>query len=491
MRPVLHKAPARRAAVEAGAFGQGRPEPGVVGAPAKRWPAFYAGLVGAWLGLALLKFGNPVILDHLVEPPRDVYEGIFVAWPVKWGYLIGGLVALAGLSLARVERSRLHWLVWLPAAWLGWQFLAATQTVDARLTGAVLKHFTTCVAGFYLGLFALSRVRRLEPFWAMILAAMLWVLWTGLEQHFGGLEATRQHVRAQPNFPQMPPAYLKKLESDRIFSTLVYPNALAGALLLLTPVCLLTTWRLSARLATATRAVLVGSVAAAASGCLYWSGSKAGWLIALGLLTVVLLRLKLARTVKLGVVGVVLVAGLAAFSLKFAAYFQTGATSVGARFDYWRAAWEVALTKPVFGSGPGTFAIPYAERRARMMEPSEMTRLVHNDYLEQASDSGVVGFLTFTVFVLGSVGVLGRTTGGDGRRLAVWLGLLGWALQSFVEFGLYLPALAWPAFVLLGWLWGTRGGGPPATGLTSSQQIPIARIPSTPRRGSPTFPPAR
>jgi hypothetical protein len=45
------------------------------------------------------------------------------------------------------------------------------------------------------------------------------------------------------------------------------------------------------------------------------------------------------------------------------------------------------------------------------------------------------------------------TMGGrDWEAFAVWLGMLGWALQGFVEFGLYIPALAWPAFVMLGWL---------------------------------------
>ncbi|MDB6023564.1 MAG: O-antigen polymerase, partial [Pedosphaera sp.] len=39
---------------------------------------------------------------------------------------------------------------------------------------------------------------------------------------------------------------------------------------------------------------------------------------------------------------------------------------------------------------------------------------------------------------------------------AVWLGVLGWALQSFVEFGLYIPALAWPAFGFMGWLLGAN-----------------------------------
>jgi uncharacterized RDD family membrane protein YckC len=41
---------------------------------------------------------------------------------------------------------------------------------------------------------------------------------------------------------------------------------------------------------------------------------------------------------------------------------------------------------------------------------------------------------------------------------AVWTGVFGLALQSFVEFGLYIPALAWPFFLLLGWLWGQDDG---------------------------------
>ena len=40
-------------------------------------------------------------------------------------------------------------------------------------------------------------------------------------------------------------------------------------------------------------------------------------------------------------------------------------------------------------------------------------------------------------------------------RFAVWLGVLGWCLQGLVDFGLYIPASAWSAFTLLGWLMGT------------------------------------
>jgi O-antigen ligase len=140
---------------------------------------------------------------------------------------------------------------------------------------------------------------------------------------------------------------------------------------------------------------------------------------------------------------------------------------VTARFDYWRAAAQITFKNPVFGTGPGTFLIPYTRIKRPESEPS---RLVHNDYLEQASDSGLPGFLFYTAFIAGalywtrpgridSVAVKGGSTAAepqtDWLRVWVWLGVLGWALQGFMEFGLYVPALAWPAFAFLGWLLGS------------------------------------
>ena len=159
---------------------------------------------------------------------------------------------------------------------------------------------------------------------------------------------------------------------------------------------------------------------------------------------------------------------MAGFFWRYSAFFQKGATSVSARFDYWRAALQTVKASPLFGTGPGTFALAY-ERTKR--PESEMSRLVHNDYLEQASDSGVVGFLTYSGFIVGALAwslkrakpmldkaelELPRTAEPPDPWLAfaVWLGLLGWAMQSLLEFGLYIPALAWPAFAMLGWLVG-------------------------------------
>ena len=175
-------------------------------------------------------------------------------------------------------------------------------------------------------------------------------------------------------------------------------------------------------------------------------------MLLLGLIA--LLRFRFKPEYKIVLVTCVFVAGLTGFFWKYSSFFQRGATSVSARFDYWRAAFQTTAARPVFGTGPGTFSIAY---QAVKRPESEMSRLTHNDYLQQASDSGVLGGLTYLAFAL-SILVYGYSkpaTPESWPRFSVWLGLLGWTLQGLMEFGLYIPALAWPAFGLAGWLVGT------------------------------------
>jgi hypothetical protein len=453
------------------------------------------------LGLGLLKFGNPVILDRLVEPPGEFLEFVVQPWPVAWGYALLAVVGALGLAVAvqgasaaaasfrgnsakrqpvgrpsragqpagqgeklaqgppgapggvRPTHSRRRWLILLPVVWLAWQFVAAATTVNGWLTRVTLVHFVALVAGFGLAFLALARVQRLGVFWAGLLGGFLLMLWSGFDQHYGGLEATRRYIYSLPGWENLAPEHLKRIGSDRIFATLLYPNALAGVLLLLSPAMLAVVWLFTSRLPRIVRAVMAGLLAYASGACLVWSGSKAGWLIALALGLVGLLQLPFRREFKTLLVVAVVVGGLAGFFVKFSGYFAKGATSVGARLEYWRAGWKTALSHPLVGAGPGTFSVSY-----RKLKPpqAEMAQLTHNDYLEQACDSGFPGALAYLTFVAGSVAGLYRRCRRDLLQFAVWLGLLGWALQSGLEFGLYIPAVGWTAFWLLGWLWGVN-----------------------------------
>jgi O-antigen ligase len=259
------------------------------------------------------------------------------------------------------------------------------------------------------------------------------------------------------------------MSSTRIFSTLFYPNALAGLLLLLLPTALAILSQ-SRKFTAAARAFLVVLFGLAALACLFWSGSKGGWLLMVLLGVVGILRTQIDTRYKYGLLIGLLVLSLTGFGLKYAGFFRKGATSVSARFDYWGAAMATAAVSPLLGTGPGTFAIPYA----KIKKPeSEMSRLVHNDYLEQASDSGIVGFLLYLIMIGGFLfkSYPSRSGGGGWTDFATWLGLLGFSSQGLMEFGLYIPALAWTAFALFGMLVGREAGRNASTNLARADTV--------------------
>jgi O-antigen ligase len=83
-----------------------------------------------------------------------------------------------------------------------------------------------------------------------------------------------------------------------------------------------------------------------------------------------------------------------------------------------------------------------------------MARLTHSDYLEQFSDSGMVGGLAYLAWITLALTSMGRRIWrrGDSLSVALFAGVLAWFIQGFAEFSLYIPALAWTAFTLMGCL---------------------------------------
>jgi hypothetical protein len=437
----------------------------------------YALAFGLFLGLCIWKFGNPVILDHNISAPSSSAEFLNGPWPLHWAnWILLPLAALGALLVFqnKISWPRSKWLWLLPLAWLGWQFLSATQTVDADLTAATLWQFSGCVACYFLGalLFARENLSR----WLLIgvLAAFTFCLVRAVNQHLFEFPQNRQMLvegerTGWTNFPPETvaemkneniiittngadvanPVFLDKFKKARVYGTLVYSNALAGLILLLLPVSLALAFGATKNLKPRIRLAAIALTLILGSVAFFWTGSKLGWLIGIGLPGLFLLRLHWSKKLKLAAVATVLILGVGIFAVRFHNYFAAGATSVGARFDYWRAAAQTTVAKPVFGTGPGTFQRPYAQLKS---PEAEMARLTHNDYLEQFSDSGIVGGLVYAAWILLALATAGKKLwrAASTASFAIFAGLIGWFVQGFGEFSLYVPALAWTAFTLLG-----------------------------------------
>jgi hypothetical protein len=445
----------------------------------------FALVFGLFLGLAILKFGNPVILDQKIPPPASWDDFISSFWPSYWAIWIWLPVALFGAAV--IFRQKLRWpggrrvtfLLWLlPLIWLGWQLIAITHSVDHSLSAATVPQLAGCIGCYFLGAFLLGRSWLMPWLLAGILLAFTYCLMQAVDQRLfeypasyqGLVEGEQQHWTNMPaaTFFELKqesvivttngmdvanPAILAKFAKGRVSGTLVYPNALAGIILLLFPAALVLAFQATKKLKPAIRLAVITLTIGLGGAAFFFTGSKLGWLLAIALGGLMLFRLKWSAQLKWAVLALVVVVGLGVFAVRFHKYFAGGATSAEARFDYWRAAMQTTKAYPVFGTGPGTFQRPYA----RLKSPeAEMARLTHNDYLEQFSDSGLIGGISYLAWIALALTVIGRRLWQqrDSLCVALFAGVLAWFVQGLGEFSLYIPGLAWLAFTLLGGLLG-------------------------------------
>src|SRR5277367_2878360 len=90
----------------------------------------YALAFGLFLGLAILKFGNPVILDQKIAPPASPADFWNDPWPTHWANWPFLALALVGVAIAISKKLRWPGTKWLwppPLLWFGWQLFSATQ----------------------------------------------------------------------------------------------------------------------------------------------------------------------------------------------------------------------------------------------------------------------------------------------------------------------------------------------------------------------------
>lgn len=440
--------------------------------------------------IAPIKFTQPVILHRMFQPPSEFFEWIFAPWLPALFYAAAGALFLMGLGCGGWRA--VHWTVWLFAGlFLAAQTVAALGSCAPDLTFVTMELFLGLVAGYLLGASQIRDSRDLIRVLTGWMIAGFVIAWSGIYQANGGLEETRRFLHQHPEYATAPEIWTK-IQSDRIFSTFGYPNALGG--FVAAAVFVIGAWGVhSLRAGGAKPASLAaapaserppdlnlmadvrggafrkirGGICAALVilGLLYclWKSQSKGAYAALFLAFApgawLLVR---RRTTALIVVGIAFAIALLGFGLGYGrAALEKGAKTWEARMGYWRAAWKIGRDHPIRGAGPGSFGRMYPGYKTA---EDEETRLVHNNYLQMWADSGLAGFVTFLLWLPGTLVLwVWRWRAMRAREgmvpILVWCACTAFALHSLVDFDLYMIGNSWPIFVLLGYLSNTR---PPA-----------------------------
>jgi len=306
----------------------------------------------------------------------------------------------------------------------------------------------------------------------------------GIHQYFYGLREMRELIGIdqikntamlyKESDPQNYSLYLR-LMSNRIFSTFVYPNSLSGYLCMIFPF-LLELGRLNKKdfvriysvtaiisalvlsiwfyLQSQTFFIPVSSIGALffpVSICLafFFTGSKGG-LITLAILVFVYILIFLFKKIKksgcislsfaLLILSPIILFSIPSHKIK----------SFYARLDYWKSSVMMIKDSPVYGFGLGSFGNVYPKYR---LETAEETQFAHNNYLQLACETGVMGASIYFILLLYSLikflkshcheypGYLQSCAG---------FALLCFFIHGFVDFDLFIPALGYYAFFMIG-----------------------------------------
>ena len=129
--------------------------------------------------------------------------------------------------------------------------------------------------------------------------------------------------------------------------------------------------------------------------------------------------------------------------------------SSNSRSSYWRVAWEEWKEHPLTGTGAGTFQYTWLENRPGFGGVKQ----VHNVYLEQGTETGIVAFLAlggFAALLLGyAVQAAWRMRSGEaGERKVLLAGLTAattvYLVSSALEWHWYIPPSTIYFFILAG-----------------------------------------
>ncbi len=318
--------------------------------------------------------------------------------------LAGAWVAL-GLGRGRLRAPRLPLLV--PAGlFVLVAFVCVFRASNRYAAWGTFVHFTTCLLVFVMAAALASRPAAAKWLAAALVATAAVVAGFGIDQYFVGMDKTEKLAQDQP-MPGRSAAFATnvrgRFHDRRAFSVFDLPNTLAGFLILAFPLaCAAAASVPSGRAAWLMRSLL-GLAAVSLVVCLVLTFSKAGWLVFAGVACAMLLWM-LARG-RRQVMRIGLVAA-AAFAVLVAAFSFTGALklpglqryawSASARWGYWQGAWQMLGDHPWLGVGPGNFAEHFFHYKT---PTGEETRFAHNDYLQIACETGVLGAAAFAALL--------------------------------------------------------------------------------------------
>jgi len=332
-------------------------------------------------------------------------------------------------------------------------FVVLSCTYSVNLN-ASLKQVYIIIPNILLCFLAINIIKKKKQI--LIIVACLALTATvvslyGIYQYFWGFEETRGWI-LQQNM-QFPPDFFSRLGTNETFSTFIYPNALAGYLLLILPLCislfLVSRYFYRFLLSVATASVVL---------CLYLTYSKGGWgiflILALAPILILMYR-KFGNKKKFYILSILMIIGIIVLSAMFLKItdrthmIRDTLGSFKVRLNYWRASPGMVEDFP-FGSGIGTFGNIYPKYK---IPQAREVQLAHNNFIQLWTEIGIIGVLSFLLIWVMFFWNWRKAFHIERLKIlsaGIYIGCIAFLIHSFVDFGFYVPGISMNVWLFIG-----------------------------------------
>ncbi len=399
-----------------------------------------------------------ILSDVLSTPwPEEIAEIVILLAVFLWGMRSFS----RGTFLLRVGRvDAMMWLFVLAG------FVATIVSPGFHSSMVILKQFVGYALLYFLVVHALDTPEQQRKLIKYFLISTAVVALLGLHQFFLGFQDVARSVE-QNIPPELRVEYLVRIARRRVFSVFVYPNSLAGFLLVALPMTLLygalhREWFKGKNVKKMIAYGIVLPLPCFVSFLL--TQSKAGFLtfFIVAIASVIAARKKLGLKPRvlwaILLVLLILLSALVVSPLGRKLVIEKGGFTLSERLDYWQTGCRMVLRSPVIGNGFNSFGLLYS--RYRLPGTGE-ARSAHNNFLQILVETGVVGFLFFIgiwVFAVWPVWpfVRGYLRGekADPLRetlvLSAVVSISCFLIHSLADFDLYIPGIAMTVYLFLG-----------------------------------------
>lgn len=336
-----------------------------------------------------------------------------------------------------------------------WSILSLIWTVSLPATSTQIFYFIFYLLIFFLSFNVVNDNKERELLLSVLLFSAFLVSAYAVYQYFWGLEETRAYVQMYKNEIQLYSSgnFVSRLNTDRAFSTFIYPNALASFLMMIFP------FSVFYLVFCEKKRIIFFIVTVLILFAFILTFSKGGAIaLILSWMVFGIVRMKKKHKIIAIFVTVLLIALaiLLAYNNNYVANkVKPFKDSLRVRLEYSQAGLRMIKEKPILGFGLGSFGRVYAKYK---LPEAEETQMAHNNFLQIWTELGIIGFLMFLCIFIFYFREMNRIMKKFNNLSSIqkvfvyggYVSILSFIFHSLGDFSLYIFSISSVLFMLMG-----------------------------------------